>query len=58
MPGLVTGTPVGSSLTQENTYIEGAASIFVQDYRANPLFNPDAQGYYWQMSGTVSYPGI
>jgi hypothetical protein len=55
---LVTGTPIGGSLTQENTYIEGAASIFVQDYRANPLFNPDAQGYYWGMSGTVSYPYI
>jgi hypothetical protein len=55
---LITGTPVGGSLTQENTYIEGAASIFVQDYRANPLFNPDAQGYYWGMSGTVSYPYI
>jgi hypothetical protein len=58
MPGLVTGTPIGSSLTQENTYIEGAASIFIQDYRANPLFNPDAQGYYWGLSGTVSYPYI
>jgi len=58
MSGLVTGTPIGGSLTQENTYIEGAASIFVQDYRANPLFNPDAQGYYWQMSGTSTYPYI
>ncbi len=58
MSGLVTGTPLGGSLTQENTYIEGAASIFVQDYRANPLFNPDAQGYYWQMSGTSTYPYI
>lgn len=58
MPSLTTGTPVGSALTQENTYIEGAPSIFVQDYRANPLFNPDAQGYYWGMSGTSSYPYI
>ncbi len=58
MPSLVTGTPIGGSLTQENTYIEGAASIYVQDYRATPLFNPDAQGYYWGMSGTVSYPYI
>lgn len=58
MPGLVTGTPIGGSLTQESTYIEGAASIFIQDYRANPLFNPDAQGYYWGLSGTVSYPYI
>ena len=58
MPNLVTGTPIGSGITQENTYIEGASNIYVQDYRANPLFNPDAQGYYWGMSGTVSYPYI
>lgn len=55
---LVTGTPIGNSITQEQTYIEGAASIFVQDYRATPLFNPDAQGYYWGMSGTTTYPYI
>ena len=58
MSGLVTGSPIGNGLTQENTYIEGAANIFVQDYRANPLFNPDAQGYYWGLSGTTSYPYI
>jgi hypothetical protein len=55
---LTTGTPIGNSLTAENTYIEGAASIYVQDYRANPLFNPDAQGYYWGLSGTTPYPYI
>lgn len=58
MTTLVTGTPIGNGLTQENTYIEGAASIFVQDYRATPLFNPDAQGYYWGLSGTSTYPYI
>ncbi len=58
MSGLVTGTPIGNSPSQENTYIEGAASIFVQDYRANPLYNSDAQGYYWGLSGTSSYPYI
>ena len=55
---LVTGTPIGGSLIQESLYIEGAPTIYVQDYRANPLFNPDAQGYYWAMSGTASYPYI
>ena len=55
---LVTGTPIGGGITQENTFVEGAASIFVQDYRANPLFNPDAQGYYWGLSGTATYPYI
>lgn len=58
MASLVTGTPIGTSITQENTYLEGAGNIYVQDYRANPLYNPDQQGYYWGMSGTVSYPYI
>lgn len=55
---LVTGTPIGGSVTQEQTYLEGASNIYVQDYNANPLFNPDAQGYYWGMSGTATYPYI
>jgi hypothetical protein len=54
----VTGSPIGNGITQENTFIEGASNIYVPDYRATPLFNPDAQGYYWQMSGTVSYPYV
>lgn len=53
---LVTGSPVGNILYQEDRYIEGAPFIFVQDYNANPLFNPDSDGYYWQMSGTTTYP--
>lgn len=53
---LTTGTPIGNVLTQESLYIEGAPDLFIQDYRANPLFNPDAQGYYWNMSGTTTYP--
>lgn len=53
---LSTGTPLGNIVSQENTYIEGAPYIYFQDYRANPLFNPDAQGYYYGLSGTSSYP--
>lgn len=53
---LVTGTPSGNVLTQEELYIEGAATIFIQDYNASPLNNPDADGYYWGMSGTALYP--
>ena len=52
---LSTGTPVGGGTSQEEIYIEGAPSIFFQDYRANPLNNPDAQGYYWGLSGTSTY---
>lgn len=53
--GLSTGTPLGTITSQEDLYIEGAPYLFFQDYRANPLNNPDAQGYYWGISGTVTY---
>jgi hypothetical protein len=52
---LLTGTPAGSVIEQDELYLEGAPYIYLQDYRANPLFNPDAQGYYWGMSGTATY---
>ena len=53
---LVTGSPLGSITAAESIYMEGAPSIYFQDYSANPLKNPDADGYYWGMSGTTSYP--
>ena len=56
MPTLVTGTPSGNIVTQENTFLEGAGNLYVQDYRTNTLYNPDAQGFYWGLSGTVTYP--
>lgn len=53
---LVTGTPIGNVDSQDEVYVEGAPYIYIQDYTANPLNNPDADGYYWGMSGTVSLP--
>ena len=53
---LVTGTPVGNLDTQEDIYLEGAPNIYFQDYSADPLFNDDADGFYWNMSGTTAYP--
>lgn len=53
---LATGTPIGNVISQEELYLEGAPTLFIQDYRANPLFNPDAEGYYYGMSGTTVYP--
>jgi len=52
---LSTGTPLGTIVSQEALYIEGAPTIFFQDYRANPLNNPDSVGYYWSLSGTAAY---
>ena len=53
---LVTGSPVGNLDVQEDIFLEGAPTIYVQDATATPLFNPDAGGFYWGMSGTTSYP--
>jgi hypothetical protein len=53
---LVTGTPLGNVQTQEEIYLEGSPTIYIQDYSADPLYNPDADGFYWGLSGTTSYP--
>ena len=55
---LATGTPLGNVDSQEELYMEGAPTIYIQDNRANPLFNPEGDGYYYGMSGTVTYPAI
>jgi hypothetical protein len=52
---LVTGTPLGTITAQEDIYLEGAPTIYIQQYEASPLFNPDADGFYWNMSGTATY---
>lgn len=54
--GLVTGTPLGSVTTNENLFIEGAPWLYFQDADANWLNNPDAQGFYWGLSGTTARP--
>ncbi len=54
---LVTGSAQGNIISQEELYFEGSPFIYFQDYNANPLYNPDAQNYYWGMSGTSTYPG-
>jgi len=54
---LVTGTPLGTLNTMEDLFLEGAPTIYFQNASAPPLFNPDADGFYWGISGTVTYPG-
>lgn len=53
---LVTGVPVGNIDAQEEIYVEGAPYLYFQDATANPLNNPDGQGFYWNLSGTSTYP--
>ncbi len=54
---LVTGTPQGNVVSQDTEiYLEGAPWIYMQDYEADYLNNPDGDGYYWNFSGTTAYP--
>lgn len=53
---LITGSPLGNVDTQEDLYLEGAPVIFFQRTLANPLNNPDGDGFYWGLSGTSTYP--
>jgi hypothetical protein len=53
---IATGSPLGNILSQEEIYVEGSPYIYIQDYRAGPLRAPDANGYYYGLSGTNTYP--
>ena len=46
------GTASGAYFAQEELYIEGAPTIFFQDYDAGPMYETP----YWQISGTPTYP--
>lgn len=52
---LITGSAMGTMEAVEDIFIEGAPTIYFQNSLANPLFNPDADGFYWQLSGTATY---
>ncbi len=53
---LVTGSPLGTINAQEELYIDSAPYLYFQDYSAPLLWNPDADGFYWNLSGTTAYP--
>lgn len=52
---LITGSAMGEAETQDEIYVEGAPTIWFQDNRAPEMYNPDADGFYWQLSGTSTY---
>lgn len=52
---LITGTPPGTLTAQEDIYFEGAPTIYFQQYEAAEWFSPDAQGFYWGLTGTSTY---
>jgi len=53
---LITGTPLGTITSGEELYLEGAPYIYYQSADAAPYFNPDADGFYWNLSGTAALP--
>jgi hypothetical protein len=53
---LITGSPLGTIVAQDEIYVEGAPWIYYQDYNAPELWNPDGDGFYWGLSGTTAYP--
>lgn len=53
---LVTGTPLGTITTSEDLFPESAITLWIQNASAAPFNNPDADGFYWGMSGTATYP--
>lgn len=52
---IATGAPLGTIVSQEEIYINTAPYMYFQDATALPLNNPDAEGYYWGLSGTATY---
>jgi hypothetical protein len=53
---IVTGSPLGNIVTQEEKYLVGSPYLYIQDYRGGTLNHPDANGYYYGLSGTSTYP--
>ena len=53
---LITGTPVGNIDTQEDLYLEGAPNIYIQDIEPGAWYDPDGDGFYWNLSGTAAFP--
>jgi hypothetical protein len=54
----LTGTslPIGTAVNQETTWIDSAPELYFADTRGSYRFGPDADGFYWGLSGTATYP--
>lgn len=53
---LVTGSAFGTTTAQTELYIEGAPQIYYADISGTYRYGPDSDGFYWQLSGTSTYP--
>ena len=56
---LITGTPIGVTTSQDELYLDRAPNIWFQyEPATNPQNNPDADGFYWGITGSETYPAI
>ena len=46
------GTASGAYFPQEDLYLDGAPTLYFQDYDEGPMY----ESPYWQLSGTPTYP--
>lgn len=53
---LITGTPGSTVTASEELYLEGAPQLYFADSNCPYLHNPDSDGFYWNLSGTSTYP--
>jgi hypothetical protein len=53
---LVTGTPDGTITAMDEIFLEGAPFVYYQDIDGPELL--DGDGFYWGLSGTVTYPAF
>ena len=59
---LLTGTPVGTGITPSEIYVDQPPTFWFQEKYTSagvlvpPLYNPDAAGFYWGISGTLANP--
>jgi len=54
---MITGSAEGNILSQEEIYVEGAPYVYYQNNSGvDELNHPDGDGYYWNLSGTLTNP--
>jgi hypothetical protein len=59
---LITGTPLGNVITPAELYLDQPPTLWIQDLTTSAgatiglLNNPDANNFYWGLSGTTANP--
>lgn len=53
---LVTGSPLGSTVSTSEIVLEGAPNVYYQNWLAPLANNPDSDDFYWLLTGSASYP--